>query len=219
MKLKLVVLDLELSRRQKTLGAAGLGAAILLVGAVAVADVPNTFVAGDTLTAAGLNANFAALDDRLNTVETAPPEVVTSEWVPYTTDVTSTAGTPLTSTPIVSGSTGHWRRVGDTLEVRIGTQVNCTSGFPSWGLPSGLTIDTDKIPASYAVVGSAHVENSAGTAHAPLSVAIEPGGRVVLLGSAPGSAVGTMDCNGLGASGKAKLAFAVPIEGWTVSGP
>jgi len=65
MKLKLVVVDLELSRRQRLLGAAGLGAAILMVGAVAVADVPNTFVAGDTLTAAGLNANFDDIDARI----------------------------------------------------------------------------------------------------------------------------------------------------------
>jgi len=66
MKLKLVVVDLELSRRQRLLGAAGLGAAILMVGAVAVADVPNTFVAGDTLTAAGLNENFDDIDTRVS---------------------------------------------------------------------------------------------------------------------------------------------------------
>jgi len=65
MKLKLVVVDLELSRRQKTALAAALGAAVLMVGAVAVADVPNTFVAGDTLTAAGLNENFDDIDARL----------------------------------------------------------------------------------------------------------------------------------------------------------
>jgi len=69
MKLKLVVVDLELSRRQRMLGAAGLGAAILMVGAVAVADVPNTFVAGDTLTAAGLNENFGSLDTRITALE------------------------------------------------------------------------------------------------------------------------------------------------------
>jgi len=69
MKLKLVVVDLELSRRQRMLGAAGLGAAILMVGAVAVADVPNTFVAGGTLTAASLNENFDDIDTRTSTLE------------------------------------------------------------------------------------------------------------------------------------------------------
>lgn len=60
MKIKVVTVDLELSRRQKLVGAA---VAMLLVPmGVAVAAPPNTFVAGATLTAADLNENFAALD-------------------------------------------------------------------------------------------------------------------------------------------------------------
>jgi len=44
---------------------AGLSLALLLGGAVALADVPNTFVAGETLKAAELNANFDDLDGKV----------------------------------------------------------------------------------------------------------------------------------------------------------
>ena len=39
---------------------------LLSVSAVAVASIPNTFKAGDTLSAAKLNENFDALDKRLS---------------------------------------------------------------------------------------------------------------------------------------------------------
>jgi len=65
MTLKLVVVDLELTPRQKGAMGAGLSLAVLLVGAVALGDVPVTFAAGDTLKAADLNENFEALDARL----------------------------------------------------------------------------------------------------------------------------------------------------------
>jgi hypothetical protein len=64
MKLKVVVLDLELSRRAKRIVAIASVALPLLLGAgaLALASVPPTFNDGDTLTAADLNSNFAALD-------------------------------------------------------------------------------------------------------------------------------------------------------------
>jgi microcystin-dependent protein len=63
MKIKIVVVDLELSRRAKHAGAA-VAVALLAVGAgaVAYASVPKTWADGETLTAADLNANFAALN-------------------------------------------------------------------------------------------------------------------------------------------------------------
>lgn len=71
MKLKLVVVDLELSLRQKYIGAGATAVASLVVGAsVATADVPHTFVAGDTLTAVALTENFASIDDRLDALTT-----------------------------------------------------------------------------------------------------------------------------------------------------
>lgn len=67
MKMKIVVIDLELSRRTKRLAAAAVVAAIAIgAGAIAYASVPHTWNDGDTLNAADLNANFAALSDRLD---------------------------------------------------------------------------------------------------------------------------------------------------------
>lgn len=60
MKIKVVTVDLELSRRQKLIGAALAMLAVPM--GVAFAAPPNTFMAGATLTAADLNENFAALD-------------------------------------------------------------------------------------------------------------------------------------------------------------
>jgi hypothetical protein len=50
-------------------------ALVLVVGAAALvrAAVPHTFVTGDTLTAADLNGNFVALDQRLATLEAKEP--------------------------------------------------------------------------------------------------------------------------------------------------
>jgi hypothetical protein len=74
MKLKLVVLDLELSRRAKRILAAGAIAALALgAGAVAYANVSHTWSDGDALTAADLNGNFAALDGRLTALEQPRP--------------------------------------------------------------------------------------------------------------------------------------------------
>lgn len=65
MKLKMVVVDLELTLRQKRLGASGLAVAAMLAAGAAWADVPNTFVAGETLKAADLNEKFATLEGDL----------------------------------------------------------------------------------------------------------------------------------------------------------
>ncbi len=69
MKIKVTV-DIELSPRAKRLLLVGLSMGVLVVGgAVAFANVPNTFKDGDTLSAATMNDNFAALDGRLTAVE------------------------------------------------------------------------------------------------------------------------------------------------------
>lgn len=61
-------------RRKRVYVAAGLAlAAVLTAGAVVLASVPHSFTPGETLTAANLNGNFAALDQRLAALETAFP--------------------------------------------------------------------------------------------------------------------------------------------------
>jgi len=175
--------------------------ALIIATAGVAFGVPKTFTAGETLTAADLNANFSKLP-------------TTTEWAPYNPVVQNTNGTPLSSSAAGAGSTGYWRRVGDTAEVRIETKVNCTSGYPQWSLPPGLLIDTNKEPFS-PQVGTGLAITAANVT--VVVVAPQGAGNVVLQGAVPGSAVGTMDCNGLGANGEARMTFAVPIQGWTLN--
>ncbi len=70
MKIKLYVFDFEIPARVKRIGLLiGIPAVILGVSAVAVANVPNSFADGDLLSAAKMNDNFKALDDRLTKTE------------------------------------------------------------------------------------------------------------------------------------------------------
>jgi len=69
MKLEMVMVDLELSRPQRRVLAASLGLAGALAAGAALADVPDTFVAGQTLKAADLNLNFNEIEIRLATTE------------------------------------------------------------------------------------------------------------------------------------------------------
>lgn len=71
MKLKLVVVDFEISpRARKLLVRVGLPIAFVLGGsALAYANVPKTWNAGDPLKAADLNENFSSLDARLVALE------------------------------------------------------------------------------------------------------------------------------------------------------
>jgi hypothetical protein len=72
MKFKLFVIDLELSARAKRIAAAVVVPLLVLGGgAVAYANVPHSWADGDTLSAADLNGNFSALDQRVTTVEQA----------------------------------------------------------------------------------------------------------------------------------------------------
>jgi len=203
MRLKLVVIDLELTRRQKTAVGAGLSLALLLVGAVALGDVPVTFAAGDTLKAADLNENFEALDKRLADLPTI------TGWVPYTPVVTG-GSTELTAT-----GAARWRRVGDTLEVSIDSLFStCSTGNAtlSWSLPVGLIPDYAKLSGSNAQIGMALTVSpgQVGTANV---LAQGPSGAVVALQQ--GNVV--ISCGQLGNNGNVRLRFAIPIAGWDVS--
>jgi hypothetical protein len=70
MTLKIVVLDLELSRRAKRLILAAFGfVAAVTAAAITYANVPTTWMTGDTLKATDLNGNFGSLDGRVTTLE------------------------------------------------------------------------------------------------------------------------------------------------------
>jgi len=63
-----------------------------------------------------------------------------SEWTAYTPTCLLTGGT--------NTVTGFWRRLGDTIDVRIDALFNpvFTGGSASFGLPSGLSMDIAKLP-------------------------------------------------------------------------
>jgi hypothetical protein len=71
MKLKALIVDLEMSPRAKRMAMRfGVPAFILGVATVAYAGVPVTFTAGNTLHAADLNSNFSYLDTQIGTLQT-----------------------------------------------------------------------------------------------------------------------------------------------------
>jgi hypothetical protein len=70
MKLKVVVVDLELSRRQKIGLAVALSTGLAVLGAsVALSAPPHAFQSGAVLKAADLNENFKDADDRITALE------------------------------------------------------------------------------------------------------------------------------------------------------
>ncbi len=71
MKLKIVIVDLEIPRKTKRIALlAGIPLALLLgSGALVYANVKHTFAAGDPLSATTMNENFADLDSRLTAAE------------------------------------------------------------------------------------------------------------------------------------------------------
>lgn len=64
-------ITIELSSTERRVGAILLGVFATIFTSVALADVPRTFSSGETLRAADLNENFAALDERLATLTNA----------------------------------------------------------------------------------------------------------------------------------------------------
>jgi hypothetical protein len=78
MKLKMIVVDVEPTRAQKRLLKIGVPALFLATASVALAGVPHTFTAGQTVKAMDMNDNFNALDMRLTTVEALPTVVAAS---------------------------------------------------------------------------------------------------------------------------------------------
>ncbi len=64
--MKLITIDLEISARAKRIAlAVGIPALLLGASAIAFANVPNAFKAGDALSAQKMNDNFADIDARL----------------------------------------------------------------------------------------------------------------------------------------------------------
>lgn len=163
-------------RRVVLLGApvAAMAASSLAVG------VPTELKKGTVVSAAALNGNFTDLQTQIDTLESqlttlqtqatgldadltaletqtdgiatqlatkadsASVPIVTN-WTLYTVSVDS-GGTPL------QNAAGAWRRVGDSIEVRVtlnGGLPSATGSSPiNFGLPTGVVVDQNKIPGS-----------------------------------------------------------------------
>jgi len=209
MKLKVIVLDLELSPRAKRIVAIASVALPLLVGAGAIAwaSVPHTFTDGDTLTAADLNSNFAALDQ-------ARP--VVTGWVSYTPTVTESG----INAGITQTTHAFWRRVGDTLEVKLTTSfMSCPqSGQINWSLPDGLLPDPMKISGSEAMGTGLALGSATNGLVTPLivtSIGSISAVSVDLAGAGSGGAT----CPAIGVGGFVRMFFHTPVQGWTVTTP
>ncbi len=120
-----------------------------------VSAVPTTWNADDVLTADDLNGNFADVDARILAAENATP--ILTAWASYTPTFTTNAGVAVAGTT----SIGSWRRVGDSVEVRIGTTF---AGPPQsgavwwhWSLPPGLTVDSAKLSYGQPLSTANHV--------------------------------------------------------------
>jgi len=92
MRIKINV-DIELSPRVKRALLIAVPAVVMVAASVAYAGVPNTFKDGDTLSAAGINDDFAALDKRLETAEGRLSTKVGPSYKAGATYCGSTAGT------------------------------------------------------------------------------------------------------------------------------
>jgi hypothetical protein len=201
MKLKLVVLDLELSRKQKRILGAMFALALSAGGATIAFAGQKLFVSGDTLAAADLNGNFADINTRLPTV---------TEWASYTPTVKAN-GTAVTTT---SAKPALWRRVGDTVEVIIDESFpSCTpSGLLVWSLPPGLAADYSKIPGPNSLIGTSLTNTQSFTQNTIGEVLIQPQNVVAL---EEGDNVVT--CATLGNGGEVRMTFALPIQGWQIA--
>lgn len=84
--------------------------------------------------------------------------VAMTDWVSYTPVVTGS-----TSNPTVT-ATGNWRRIGDSAEIIMNVSGSANgSGYYTFSLPSGLSMDTNKVTLSTTIVDTSAGTNLFGT--------------------------------------------------------
>lgn len=199
------------------------GLTMLISGAATVAfAVPVTFVNHQKLTAAQLNQNFADLDAKLAAVSAALELVaarteapLVTAWGAYTPELLTDRSAPVLS----QTTTGFYRRVGDSLEVRL---VTLFTGAPAsgakwwrWSVPNGLTIDLAKTTPDNAVtIGTGLAQQN------PSNIVLNC--YVVNTNTVSAIPHGNLTYRinddiplSFDAGSSVSLFFSVPIEGWT----
>jgi len=194
-----------------------------LVG-IAHARLPVTFASAQKLTASQLNENFADLDKRLSVVATALEAKAERQQIPIITAWTPYVPSLLTKDyePIANqASVGFYRRVGDSLEVRIVTNF---SGAPQpktkswhWTLPNELLIDASANGmAALTTIGGGLAQQS-NLQNFALGAYISNRDTVSASPASDSDFINETSPVAFDAGGQVTLYFTVPIKGWTVT--
>jgi hypothetical protein len=207
----------------RRLGYVGLSLLVSGIATIAYA-LPVTFVSKQTLTASQLNQNFEDLDTRLTAAISAleakadnQQVPIISPWGTYAPTVTTNKGAAVQN----QASLGYYRRIGDSLEVRITTTIAAPpqSGSPwwQWGLPDDLTIDLARTgPAAETTIGGGLAQQ--GIQNFALGPYIRSSKGVSASGAgAASSFINDTTPVAFEAGGVITLFFTVPIHGWTVT--
>jgi len=199
----------------------------LLVGCIATVAyaLPVTFVSKQKLTASQLNQNFEDLDTRLSATEAAlaakadkAQVPMITGWATYTPTLTTKEGAAVGN----QSSVGYYRRVGDSLEVRIATTFTAAPQSNTlwwqWGLPSDLAID----PSASGRVAGTTIGGGLAQQGSTQTFALGPYVRTSKGISASPAGTGSSFINdsnpvAFGAGAEITLYFTVPIQGWTMT--
>lgn len=206
MKIKVYVVDVKLPRwARRALVFGAVPALIVGLGALVQAMSVEQFSPGEVLTAESLNSRFNKIAEKVPTV---------SSWAAYSANMTSSSTTGTVS----STTSAKYRRVGDSIEVNIKTDVttcSTTSGQLRWSLPPGVTPDVTKLPYEYALIGHGNLLPATG-----LQVYAQGPNSTFVAVDYLGSTGGGMGCTGPSpVAGKIlTLSFSFPVAGWTVAG-
>jgi microcystin-dependent protein len=136
MKIKVVVVDMEISRRGKRiLATIAASVAVVVGGAIAFASVPHSWSSGERLMATDLNANFSALDARATALEGQVAALQAEVALPGM--IITFAGPPanLPAGWLVCDGSEVKRSVYPGLFAAIGTSWGSGDGATSFNLP------------------------------------------------------------------------------------
>lgn len=170
------------------------------------------------------NASAGAFTLYLDNISVGPQYtnlgVPITDWVSYTPTWTATTTNPSIGNGTI---TGEWRRVGDSMEIRIrvtsGTSTTYGSGYYKFGIPSGYTILSKGADTSF---GVAYALNIAGGDYVGMPGEVVGVSNTTQVGVRPGSSSFSAWSNTVPATPSASTAdqkytldFKVPISGWS----
>ncbi len=195
------------------------------------------FIAGSTSTDQYsiriVSNNNSAASIRIDSLYVGPDTVVQGaaigDWVAYTPTVTASGGGSVSiGTGGSPGLEGYWRRNGDSIDVRVrirwGTTSTAfgTSGYYSFSLPDGITVDSTKYGTSASFGAGEFYDNSAADSYPLLSQIVSNALTAGLAYTTTGGSVGTTFTAGPGtavttANGDVLTIFAynLAVVGWS----